>query len=171
MVQGCRGQVRTLTTWYIFNMVIKPIMVQSPFVVCLRIPGIEGMLFLPQVPGGSERDPLFLVLLYRSGKTENNHQILRICAETDRPAGLCSSSDGISEIGLISTILLYLLQKHTERKNMSVFRGKKFQIVPKPSVFSSLTAGLSGIKMSWILRKRTRMIRKEGIGYGYRTAL
>ena len=73
MVQGCRGQVRTLTTWYIFNMVIKPIMVQSPFLVCLRIPGIEGMLFLPQVPGGSERDPLFLVLLYRSGKTENNH--------------------------------------------------------------------------------------------------
>ena len=136
MVQGCRGQVRTLTTWYIFNMVIKPIMVQSPFVVCLRIPGIEGMLFLPQVPGGSERDPLFLVLLYRSGKTENNHQILRICAETDRPAGLCSSSDGISEIGLISTILPYLLQNHTERKNMSVFCGKKFQIVPKSSVDS-----------------------------------
>ena len=88
--------------------------------------------------------PLLLVLLYRFGKTENNHQILRICAETDRPAALCSRSDGISEIGLISTILLYLLQKHTERKNMSVFRGKKFQIVPKPSVFFVLDSRFIG---------------------------
>ena len=51
MVQGCRGQVRTLTTWYIFNMVIKPIIVQSPFDVCLRIPGIEGMLSVMRARG------------------------------------------------------------------------------------------------------------------------
>ena len=55
MVQGCRGQVRTLTTWYIFNMVIKPIMVQSPFVICLRIPGIVGMLFIMRGKGNVGR--------------------------------------------------------------------------------------------------------------------
>ena len=93
---------------------------------------------------GTSGAPLLLVLLYRFGKTENNHQISGICAETDRPAGLCSRSDGISEIGLNSTILPNLLQNHTERKNMSVFRGKKFQIVPKPSVFFVLDSRVIG---------------------------
>lgn len=40
MVQGCRGQVRIFTTWNSLNMVI---IAQSPFIWCLRIPGIGGM--------------------------------------------------------------------------------------------------------------------------------